>query len=206
MSKPMVARNAVQARCCAMGRKGPVHGTTESGIWLGRSEESDEHLLGTGGTDYSSPDPTRQIDGMLNPSWNCEECPVPIGPRPKVMVHFSLPADEVVPQPDGGLLTAGDEESEGYVPTTPPDPEQDQQAPAEDVGEPEVFLCPRSALSGPATPRTPARKRKSEHEPEGREPKALVTEETPPSSPTKRAAETPVETWKCQCRRGLPSP
>ena len=33
----------------------------------------------------------------------------------------------------------------------------------------------------------------SEKEPEGREPKALVKEETPPSSPVKRAAETPAE-------------
>lgn len=109
------------------------------------------------------------------------------------MVHFSLPADEVVPQPDGGLLTAGDEESEGYVPTTPPDLDQEPPLLAEDVAEMEGFLSPRSALSAPATPRTPAQKRVSEKEPEGREPKALVKEETPPSSPVKRAAETPAE-------------
>ena len=61
------------------------------------------------------------------------------------------------------------------------------------MAETEGFLSPRSALSAPATPRTPAQKRVSEKEPEGREPKALVKEETPPSSPVKRAAETPAE-------------
>ena len=175
----------------------------ESGIWLGRSEEIDEHLLGTPRGVMRARTIRRLIPQdrwdaqsfleFRGVPWDVSSGALPVGFRPKVMLHFSLPADEVVPQPDGGLLTAGDEESEGYVPTTPPDLEQDQQGVAEDVGEPEVFLSPRSAPSGPATPRTPARKRQSEGEAEGREPKTLVREETPPSSPTKRAAETPVE-------------
>ena len=115
----------------------------EPGIWLGRSEESDEHLLGTlrgvmRARTIRRLVPENRWDAQAflefrGVPWNVNSGALPVRARPKVMVHFSLPADEVVPQPDGGLLTAGDEESEGYVPTTPPDLDQEPPLLAEDV-------------------------------------------------------------------------
>ena len=67
--------------------------------------------------------------GFRGLPWDVTADAVPSKPRTKVMVHFALPPDEVVPQPDGALTTPvgelplealGDEdESSGPAPTTP---------------------------------------------------------------------------------------
>ena len=86
----------------------------EPGIWPGRSEGSDEHLLGTPRGVMRA----RTIRRLVPETrWDAQAFlefrgvpldvnsgALPVGPRPKVMVHFSLPADEVVPQQDGGLI------------------------------------------------------------------------------------------------------
>ena len=96
-----------------------------------------------------------------------------------VMVHFSLPADEVV---HGGS---------DYTPSIRPESDNEhgvkkaRPLSLRSFSVQEVH-CQRQLLPEP-------RKRQSEGEATGREPKALVREETPPHSPTKRAAETPAE-------------
>ena len=71
--------------------------------------------------------------------WDVSSGALPVGPRPKVMVHFSLPADEVVPQPDGGLLTAGDQ-VEDYTPSIRPDSDNEQGGEEGQAVAPEEFL------------------------------------------------------------------
>ena len=111
----------------------------EPGIWLGRSEESDEHLVGTPRGVLRARTIRRMVPdnrwdaeaflGFRGLPWDVTADAVPSKARTKVMVHFALPPDEVVPQPDGALTTPvgelplealGDEdESSGPAPTTP---------------------------------------------------------------------------------------
>ena len=67
--------------------------------------------------------------GFRGVPWDVTADALPAKPRSKVMVHFTIPSSEVVPQPDGSNLThgaeavepqaVGEDQSSGCAPTTP---------------------------------------------------------------------------------------
>ena len=191
----------------------------EPGVWLGRSEESDEHLVGTPRGVIRARTVRRLIPdkrwnaevflGFRGLPWDVYAGSVPKAPRPKVMVHFALPPSEVVPRTDGTNLTAGDvldDASDAYSPETPVgEAGRDESHPlshpdARSDAEKGVGVRGEGGDQGGArlhSPRGSADKRSlspADMLSQGQEKpgKALVVEDEP-SSPTKRAAEIPTE-------------
>ena len=169
----------------------------EPGIWLGRAEDSDEHLVGTPRGVYRCRTvrrhvPDKQWDAELFLSikgapWDTAQGAVPRaaaglgGPR---RVHFALPPPEVVRQPDASLLTHG-------LPAELPVAEPGDDGPHEALSL-EAPSAPVEASASAASPRRETTKRGGEGptEDQEQEQKRLML---PSPSGTKRSAETSLD-------------
>ena len=169
-------------------RRQKMDASMETGVWLGRAEESDEHLVGTPqGVQRARTvrrlEPDKRWDaeaflGFRGLPWNVAAEAAPLAAQPKVKVHFALPPSEVVKQPDGELRTHGGDE-------------------LEDVEEPEMVGQPLEDYSPSVAPdllRSPASKREGPPlEAAAKESPAMREQEPSSPSGTKRESETPAE-------------
>ena len=145
-------------------RKQKMDAAMEPGVWLGRAEDSDEHLVGTPQGVYRWRTVRRMLPdrqwsaelflGMKGLPWDTAKGAVPRGPTPtEVKVRFALPLPEVVQQPDQSLLTVGPPEAEGQPtlgPALEPITEEFQQMPEAEIPESGTSLPAES--SRPAVP------------------------------------------------------
>ena len=111
------------------------------------------------------------------------------------MVHFALPSDEVVPQPDGAHLTAGDAADDARslscVPTTPASGSGNGYFSPAEIEEEQTL--PPSPLSMPASPRSPTSKRPATQAEASERPAKTQVVEDEPTVGVKRPPETPSE-------------
>ena len=194
------------------GRRAQKMGAAmEPGIWLGRTEESDEHLVGTArgvlrARTVRRMTPDKRWDselffGFRGVPWDVTADALPAKPRSKVMVHFTMPSSEVVPQPDGSNLThggdavepqaVGEDRSSGYAPTTPLGRSEPGDVGFESPAEGEESPSRAAGYLTPASPRSPSHKRQGS-EPD-RPTKTQVVEDESPGQGSKRRADTPAE-------------
>ena len=197
------------------GRRAQKMGAAmEPGIWLGRTEESDEHLVGTArgvlrARTVRRMTPDKRWDselffGFRGVPWDVTADALPAKPRSKVMVHFTMPSSEVVPQPDGSNLThggdavepqaVGEDRSSGYAPTTPLGRSEPGDVGFESPAEGEESPSRAAGYLTPASPRSPSHKRQGS-EPD-RPTKTQVVEDESPGQGSKSAELTlPLRHW-----------
>lgn len=163
----------------------------EPGIWLGRAEDSDEHLVGTPRGVYRCRTVRRHVPdkqwgaelflSIKGAPWDTAQGAVPRAAAAR-RVHFALPPCEVVRQPDARLLTHG-------LPAELPVEEPGDDGPHEALSL-EAPSAPVEASA--ASPRRETAKRGGEGptEDQEQEQKPLTL---PSPTGTKRSAETSLD-------------
>ena len=168
----------------------------ERGIWLGRAEESDEHLVSTTAGVYRCrtirrllPDQRSDKEllvGLKGVPWDMSAGAVPRARLERQKVRFAFPAHEVVVR-DGVLeapaRNAAEEEHEETQ------EEQGEAVPQDRGGAGPLPAGSDAALAAPASPRGPSVVRQPE-EAEEPQPKRSAVEA---QRGEKRQADTPVE-------------
>ena len=183
----------------------------EPGIWLGRTEESDEHLVGTSRgvqrcrtvrrREESNQWDHRLFAEVKGVPWNLTLEAVARGRPKKVFVHFAAPLPEVVPQKDGTLRTFAEtevqtekekEDSEFSYPPTSPATTPQQEAES-DGSEKEKSEAAGVAPPGSSQPVLPAAKKRTAED--SKEALSSPTKKValPVPTGTKRSPEIPAE-------------
>ena len=167
------------------------------GIWLGRAEESDEHLVATLAGVYRCrtirrllPDQRSDKEllvGLKGVPWDLSAGAVPRARLERQKVRFAFPAHEVVER--DGVLEAPARNGAEEVPE-PPAPEGEEAAAEPEVGGGAGPLPARSEpLAAPSSPRVPGVVRQPEEAEESRNKRPAVE----PPRGEKRTAEVPLE-------------
>ena len=193
-------------------RRQKMDASMEPGIWLGRTEESDEHLVGTSRgvqrcrtvrrREESNQWDHRLFAEVKGVPWNLTLEAVARGRPKKVFVHFAAPLPEVVPQKDGTLRTFAETEAQtekekedsefSYPPTSPATtPQQEVESDGSEKEKSEAAGVVPPGSSQPVLPA--AKKRTAEDSKEALSSSPTKKVALPVPTGTKRSPEIPAE-------------